>query len=162
MIGHIVHKADFEKALASPSRIRSAHFALHHLAQGPARASAAELNRSQQPVEAAIPSLDTELSTDSGCLVQPPVDSLAGAHWLGYVVPKRHARRAVTRSLLKRQIRSVFQRHAAALPKGLWLVRLRQPFAPAEFVSACSPALRAAARTELEGLLTRCHAAGRP
>jgi len=75
--------------------------------------------------------------------------------WLGCVVPKRHARRAVTRSLLKRQIRGAFQRHAAGLPAGLWLVRLRAPFAAAEFVSASSPRLAVAAHDELDRLLTR-------
>jgi ribonuclease P protein component len=81
------------------------------------------------------------------------VDNSPGAHWFGCVVPKRHARRAVTRSLLKRQLRSAFERHAAGLPAGLWLVRLRQPFAVAEFPSAASPALASAVRSELDTLL---------
>ena len=87
-----------------------------------------------------------------------PVDDSAvpattRAFWLGCVVPKRHARRAVTRTLLKRQIRVAFERHCAALPGGLWLVRLRAPFSPAEFVSARSALLAAAARSELDRLL---------
>ena len=74
--------------------------------------------------------------------------------WLGCVVPKRHARRAVTRSLLKRQIRGAFDRHAAALAGGLWLVRLRAPFRrPTEFVSArlggAAPPRRATSSTAL-------------
>jgi len=85
--------------------------------------------------------------------VGAPVDDLPGGHWLGAVVPKRHAKRSVTRSLLKRQIRSALTRHAASLPPGLWLVRLRAPFAPKLFPSAASNALRAAALAELEGLL---------
>ena len=68
-------------------------------------------------------------------------------------MPKRHARRAVTRNLLKRQLRSAFERHAAGLPAGLWLVRLRQPFAVADFPSAASAALARAVRSELDGLL---------
>jgi ribonuclease P protein component len=83
------------------------------------------------------------------------VDDLPAGHWLGSVVPKRHARRSVTRSLLKRQIRAVASRHAARLPPGLWLVRLRAPFAAPGFVSAASTALRDAARSELELLFTR-------
>jgi len=75
------------------------------------------------------------------------------AFWLGCVVPKRHARRAVTRTLLKRQIRVAFERHAGALPAGLWLVRLRAPFSRTEYVSARSEALAAAARAELDRLL---------
>ncbi len=72
---------------------------------------------------------------------------------MGCVVPKRHARRAVTRNLLKRQVRSAFERHLARLAGGCWLLRLRAPFAKTEFVSARSQALAAAARAELDGLL---------
>ncbi|HKX40347.1 MAG TPA: ribonuclease P protein component [Burkholderiaceae bacterium] len=68
------------------------------------------------------------------------------------VVPKRHARRAVTRTLLKRQIRSAAQRHAAALAPGLWVVRLRAPFDRAQFASAASEPLKRAARAELDAL----------
>ncbi len=83
------------------------------------------------------------------------MDNSTVKQWIGCVVPKRHARRAVTRSLLKRQIRLALQRHAPALPEGLWLVRLRGPFAPKLFPSAASDALRCAARDELEQLLAR-------
>jgi ribonuclease P protein component len=83
------------------------------------------------------------------------VDSLPGGHWLGAVIPKRHARRSVTRNLLRRQIRAVMSDQLETLPAGLWLVRLRSPFAKAEFVSAASPLLRQAARAELQQLFTR-------
>jgi len=73
-------------------------------------------------------------------------------------VPKRLARRAVTRNCLKRQIRAAVQRHEDRLPFGLWLVRLRSPFAPAQFPSAGSGALRAAASAELDQLLARAAA----
>jgi len=72
--------------------------------------------------------------------------------WLGAVVPKRHARRAVTRSLLKRQIYAAAERHRVGLGEGVWIVRLRAPFDRAQFTSAASAALRASARTELESL----------
>lgn len=68
-------------------------------------------------------------------------------------MPKRHARRAVTRTLLKRQIRSVIGARAEALIGGLWVVRLRAPFDKARFPSAASDALRVCAREELERLL---------
>jgi ribonuclease P protein component len=71
------------------------------------------------------------------------------------VVPKRHARRSVTRSLLKRQVRGAFERHAPGLPLGLWLVRLRQPFVVSSYPSAASGALRQAARAELDSLLAQ-------
>jgi len=75
------------------------------------------------------------------------------AVWLGVVVPKRHARRSVTRSLLKREIRAGVARHAQRLSPGLWVVRLRAPFDIASFPSAASAALRNAARAELDDLL---------
>ena len=68
-------------------------------------------------------------------------------------MPKRHARRSVTRTLLKRQIRAVVTGHAASLAAGLWIVRLRAPFERSTFVSAASDALKRAARAELELLL---------
>lgn len=75
--------------------------------------------------------------------------------WAGCVVPKRHAKRAVTRTLLKRQIRAALDRHAGALAQGLWLVRLKSPFSPAQFPSAASLALRRTVRAELDTLLLR-------
>ena len=72
--------------------------------------------------------------------------------WLGLVVPKRHARRAVTRSLFKRQIRAAAACHAAALASGLWVVRLRAAFEKTQYPSAASLALQMAARAELDGL----------
>jgi ribonuclease P protein component len=79
----------------------------------------------------------------------------AGA-WVGAVVPKRHAKRSVTRSLLKRQIRAAITRqyqHQAGLPDGLWVVRLRSPFPAKEFPSAASVVLQDLARSELDSLL---------
>ncbi len=78
----------------------------------------------------------------------PPDD-----HWAGCVVPKRHAKRAVTRNLVKRQVRAALARHAGRLAPGLWLVRLKAPFAGAQFPSAASGALRQAVRAELESLI---------
>ena len=143
-IRRLVHKVDFERVLATPTRSRSAHFAVHHVSSAPQAA----------PKRGAGTAL-AELSTGEASKPSEPVDDFPAAHWLGSVIPKRHARRSVTRSLLKRQIRSAMARHAAALPRGLWLVRLRAPFAPAVFPSAASAALRRAAHDELEQLLAR-------
>lgn len=71
------------------------------------------------------------------------------------VVPKRHARRAVTRNLLKRQMRAVMQVHGLTLPPGLWVLRLKAPFDRQQFRSASSDALRVCARDELTVLLQR-------
>jgi ribonuclease P protein component len=144
-IGRLVHTADFERVLATPTRSRSAHFAVHHVDSRPSL-----------PVWRRSRPAGDELSTGAAPVVRSPVDESPGdEHWLGSVIPKRHARRAVTRNLLKRQIRSAMERHAGALPPGLWLVRLRSPFAPANFPAAASAALCAAAREELEQLFGR-------
>ena len=144
MPARLVNKADFERLLGVRPWARSVHFAVHHVAVAPSRT----LKPASRP-------LGDELSTGPAPDFPLPVDDLPAACWLGCVVPKRHARRAVTRSLLKRQVRGAFERHEAALPRGLWLVRLRQGFAVAEFPSARSAALQQAARAELDQLFTR-------
>ena len=150
MIGRLTRSVDFERVLATPSRTRSPHFALHHLAQAPSRrlpkAGAAELSTDANHHGAAL----VDDSADPGRLAAPPE-----GRWWGVVVPKRHARRAVTRTLLKRQIRVAAEREGLALPGGLWVVRLRAPFDRAAFPSAASNALKAAAQTELRALMVR-------
>jgi ribonuclease P protein component len=147
MTGRLVHKADFERLLATRWRSRSAHFALHHVIGEPA-----------PPLWKHKPLSSGELSTVAEQLVTGPVDNNDVAQWLGCLVPKRHARRSVTRSLLKRQIRAGFLRHADFLPGGLWLVRLKAGFAKEQFVSAASPRLAQAVRAEIDGLLAPlCH-----
>ena len=148
MSARLVNKADFERLLGVRPWARSAHFAVHHLPASPRVPLPAARQR-------ALGLGSTELSTAPAPVCPLPVDDLPTAHWLGCVVPKRHARRAVTRSLLKRQVHGAFDRHAEMLPMGLWLVRLRQPFPVASFPSARSEALRVAARTELDGLLAQ-------
>ena len=148
MPARLVNKADFERLLGARPWARSAHFAVHHLPAAPRVPLPAARHR-------ALVVVSTELSTAPALVCPPPVDDLPTAHWLGCVVPKRHARRAVTRSLLKRQVHGAFGRHAATLPMGLWLVRLRQAFPVASFPSARSEALRLAARSELDALLAQ-------
>lgn len=144
MIGRLLRSADFERVLRTRTRASSTHFAVHHLADLPSRPHK--------------PSAAGELSTEAVPHLVDPVDDLpaptpAGL-WLGAVVPKRHARRAVTRTLLKRQIRSAVETRGEALLGGLWVVRLRAPFDKARFPSAASDALRLCAREELELLLS--------
>ena len=145
MLEHLVHKADFERLLTSRSRLRSAHFAAYHLPESPAA-----------PLKPARVLAAVTLSTASMNDQAQTVDNLPAAHWLGCVVPKRQARRAVTRNLIKRQMRSAFQRQLPGLPAGLWLLRLSNGFAVSDFVSARSDALAAALRAELDTLLTHC------
>jgi ribonuclease P protein component len=70
----------------------------------------------------------------------------------GIVIPRRHARRAVTRALIKRQVRAALLRHRAALHPGVWIVRMRSGFDTRRFVSAASTPLRTATRDELDQL----------
>ena len=151
-MARLVASADFERVLGSRSRASTVHFAVHHL---PAAETAPPL-----PLAG---SATGELSTISGGIGERPVDDLPGepARRLGVVVPKRHARRAVTRSLLKRQIYAAGDRHAASLAHGLWIVRLRAVFDRSKFVSAASSELREVARAELEDLF-RAASAARP
>lgn len=150
VIARLVRSEDFERVLRTRTRVRSLHFAVHHLADRPSvcakpagRSGAAQLSTGIEGSEVH--------AVDDSAPERAPV--APGSLWLGAVVPKRHARRSVTRTLLKRQIRSVVAGHAASLAAGLWIVRLRAPFERATFVSAASEALKHAARAELERLL---------
>ena len=71
------------------------------------------------------------------------------------MVPKRWARRAVTRNTIKRQIYAVSTRFADRLPSAAHVVRLRSPFDREQFTSATSARLKAAVRQELEQLFER-------
>lgn len=135
MIHVITQAEDFTRVLNASCQVRSPHFAVHHLARVPTTGRA-ELSTASAP----MPSLPVDESAVSGC-------------WLGLVVPKRHAKRAVTRTLLKRRIRAAVS-NACGLPPGMWVVRLRTPFSRAEFVSAASDHLGAVVSDELATLMT--------
>lgn len=150
MLARLVHSADFQRVLATAPRARSAHFAAHHVPAWPvgARAGAAAGDAAK-------------LSTDAVEQVVLSVDNPRPSnHWVGFVIPKRLARRSVTRQLIKRQMREALRRQLASLPGGLWVLRLRVGFDRAQFRSAASGALRGAARGELDALLAA--AARRP
>jgi ribonuclease P protein component len=144
MIGRLLHKCDFERTLAMAPCSRSAHFALHYLYARPS----APMKPARMVAAEKLYTGDAPVGTDS-------VDNLISGHWLSSVVPKRHARRSVTRNMLRRQVREAMQRHETRLRCGLWLVRLRQPFAVSAFSSADSRTLRLAAAQELDKLLVR-------
>jgi len=74
------------------------------------------------------------------------------------MVPKRWAKRAVTRNAIKRQIYAVSTQFASQLrPRG-HVVRLRAGFDRKEFISASSEQLKSAVRAELVDLFTRASA----
>lgn len=73
--------------------------------------------------------------------------------WLGVLIPKRWARRAVTRNTIRRQIYEVARIFSTGLPHAAWVVRLRAEFSRKLFVSATSDTLKQAVRQELVDLL---------
>ncbi len=152
-LGHMVRPADFQRVLGTAPRSRSAHFSMHHVSGAPAL-----------PARPAKLALTEKLSTGTAPTYPPAVDDTTGKSakggWLGLVVPKRHAKRAVTRTLIKRQMRAVMHAHASQLLAGLWVVRLRAPFDRQAFVSAASDRLRCAVHDELTWLVLRAAARG--
>ena len=72
------------------------------------------------------------------------------------MVPKRWAKRAVTRNAIKRQIYTVsadFLSHYVNQPKAAFLVRLSREFSRREFTSATSVYLKEAVRAEVVALM---------
>ncbi|BDI03181.1 ribonuclease P protein component [Sphaerotilus microaerophilus] len=126
--------ARFEAAMGQRPCARSTHFSVHYLP--PAK-----------------------LSTAATLDPSPPVDDSSGPAsgndilMLGMVVPKRHARRAVTRNLIKRQMRAHVRERLTELPCGEWVLRLRAGINRQAFTSAASEPLQQAVRSELDGLL---------
>ncbi|HOV21040.1 ribonuclease P protein component [Ottowia sp.] len=121
---HLRTRAQFQALLAHRPVARTAHFALHRLP---------------------VPAPGTPEATLFGAPAQA---------WLGAMVPKRWARRAVTRNAIRRQIYAVGADRLAALP-GARLVRQHAVFSLAQFPSATSTALKGAVRAELLELLAR-------
>lgn len=124
-------RPQFDAALAGRTLARTPHFVLHCAPLGPVAAD---------PAGAAVPS--------------KPLFPI-GCVWLGAMVPKRWARRAVTRNAIKRQIYTLGQQYAGQLQVAAHVVRLRAEFDRRHFVSATSDALKAAVRTELHHLFER-------
>jgi len=98
-----------------------------------------------------------DLDTTVAGTVPAKISMIFGSEavWLGAMVPKRWARRAVTRNLIKRQIYSVAMRYAAMLPRAGHLIRLRSGFDRLRFKSGASDPLRAAVRSEIEQLFSK-------
>ncbi len=131
-------RAQFEAVMSGGSTVsRTEHFALHRSGFGPA------------PVQG---------SSDTGPGSQRTQALLFADRaqpWLGAIVPKRWARRAVTRNAIRRQIYTVSQDFESALPAAAHVVRLRSGFDKSKFVSAESVALKKAVRAELQRLFEK-------
>jgi ribonuclease P protein component len=134
-----LHASDFQRALGSRPVSRTAHFVLHVL--------------------------PPQLSTGSPVAATVLVDDAGLPVWrLGLVLPKKQARRSVTRSLIRHQARDALSRYTPAVVQGTpasaqgvdgWVLRLRSPFERSQYPSAASDALKAAVRHELDELWGR-------
>lgn len=69
--------------------------------------------------------------------------------WIGALVPKRWAKRAVMRNLIKRQIYCAANHYEALLPNLAHVVRLRAGFDVKKFKSASSERLKQEVNTEI-------------
>ncbi len=126
-------RPQFQAALAGGTVSRTPHFALHRL------------NLPETSVNPASSSADGAAHS----LFQPK------AVWLGAMVPKRWARRAVTRNAIKRQIYVISAQYEVRMPCAAHVVRLRAGFDRTQFISATSTLLKQAVRLELEQLFER-------
>jgi ribonuclease P protein component len=124
-------RAQFEAVMAGSTVSRTAHFALHRR----------ELDAPQAP--------------PAGPREGSPALFAVREAWIGALVPKRWAKRAVTRNTIKRQIYTVSQAFEPRLPAAAHVVRLRAGFDRARFTSATSDALKQAVRGELHELFAR-------
>ncbi|MDH4450824.1 MAG: ribonuclease P protein component [Rhodoferax sp.] len=115
-------RAQFQAALGGTTVSKTAHFAMHCCAVGV-----------------------------SGSEGAAPVFPSPGI-WVGAMVPKRWAKRAVTRNTIKRQVYQLGVEFAPLLKEKAHLIRLRRDFDRKHFVSATSDALKAAVRMELQDL----------
>jgi ribonuclease P protein component len=123
-------RPQFQAVLAGAIVARTDHFALHRNA-----------------LDAAAPQAAPGKPGDAPGLF--PVQDI----WIGAMVPKRWARRAVTRNAIKRQIYTVSADFLNQYPQAAFVVRLRREFSRKEFISATSEHLTRAVRTEVTALM---------
>ncbi len=138
-------REQYEAVLAGATVARSAHFVLHRCALQPVKALQAPADMPTGPASSGSQALFA---------VQ--------AAWIGAVVPKRWAKRAVTRNTIKRQIYAMACDTDAALPVAAHVVRLRAGFDKQQFHSATSEPLKRAIRAELQDLFAQARARGTP
>lgn len=122
-------RAQFQAVMAGALIAKTQHFALHRKVLRP---------------EAAF--------TDS--VVSEAVSLFRSSDaWIGAMVPKRWAKRAVTRNAIKRQIYNVSADFAHQYSQAAFVVRLRSSFSAKEFFSPTSDQLKQAVRIEVQTLM---------
>ncbi len=93
-------------------------------------------------------------ATGSG-FEETPALFAEGVLKMGALTPKRWAKRAVTRNLIRRQIHVVSHEFEASLKPTAYVVRLRASFSAPQFVSAASVVLKRTVRAELQQLFAK-------
>lgn len=137
-------RSQFQAVLKGSIVAKTEHFALHRN-----RPDAWEAAQARGALPGATPGQTCcapEVSVAAGLF---PVEDV----WMGAMVPKRWAKRAVTRNAIKRQIYFVSADFVSRYPKAAFLVRLRREFSRREFPSATSVRLKEAVRTEVLALM---------
>ncbi|MEO6017934.1 MAG: ribonuclease P protein component [Polaromonas sp.] len=127
-------RPQFQAVLAGSTVAKTEHFALHRNGLDA---------RAPQPAPVKSVDQDTPAST-----LFPVQDT-----WIGAMVPKRWAKRAVTRNAIKRQIYTVSAGFLHQYPQAAFLVRLRREFSRKEFPSAMSDQLKEIVRAEVQALM---------
>ena len=139
-------RPQFQATMSGGTISRTPHFALHRLVL-----SSADVVKDAEPTG---PGATLSEQAPQALFVVPGCQ--APQVWLGALVPKRWAKRSVTRHTIKRQIYAVaseFDAQLQALPPAAYVVRLRAGFDRKQFISATSEPLKRAVRTELQQLL---------
>ena len=140
-------RPQFQAAMGGGTCSRTQHFVLHRLVLTAAAGGDLDANPTGP---GALPQRQ-----DPQALFVVPGQSQPTV-WLGPLVPKRWAKRSVTRHTIKRQIYAVAADYAEqlqALPPAAYVVRLRAGFDRKQFISATSEPLKKAVRAELQQLL---------
>lgn len=132
-------RPQFQATMAGGVVAKTAHFALHRLVPAVAASTA-------HPGPGALP--DGQGPQALFAVPGRPEPQT----WLGALIPKRWAKRSVTRHALKRQVYAVGDAYADQLPVASYVVRLRAGFDRKQFLSATSDVLKQAARAELQQL----------
>ncbi len=127
----ITARSQFQRALASRVVSRTTHFALHRV-ELPSASTPKPLEPELVFLQKSFPLRDV---------------------WLGALLPKRWARRAVTRNAIKRLIHAVASEAEPVPAAAAYVVRMRASYDRGLFPSATSAAFKATVREELQQLL---------
>ncbi len=119
--------SEFQAVLSAGTVSRTPHFVLHQW-QSPAKASTG-----------------SEFE-------ETPTLFVDGVLRMGALTPKRWAKRAVTRNLIRRQVHALSREFEKGLIPTAYVVRLRATFNLQKFASASSDALKQAVKQELRQL----------